>query len=1323
MVVARKSGVSGWLAKMFEALAENGAVGKREILAAAVTVPRLCRLLGQTRLVAFSRLSLSLLTSRHVIVHISHTIPPTSHLLKPAVAQQPYFTIPLSLCAITQDNAPVAVAQSMALNAVQPAMHHERAQNLHPFFSKPLAVIASEETTANDPNDNSGNDSAPNVQPVKTHKKRARKSVDVKEKTEGGAQSQTSLERFTRPFGNKPEYPATTSDAVGTTLEEDLNIDRKKRRKTTSPAPGHAPTSALPDLNRQEQLQVEAHRADEGVTSTIETTQPKEESTKEIQVDDITPKKQIKVTKSGKLVSSPPKSTVEPSSPPKRKRGRKPAKTQSSPTVTIIRYGSDADSRKSLGEKIDAILSSKRTTSKRSTTTKKGSVKPPQPPKATHPFFGGKPISKEDDSQAKPSADARPLTPRKTGVTPGKLRAEAQRDRSSPPVPSFGSLGRSRAPKQAGQHEAMWPTKETAHVRNLSSDWGSDMHAKRAQLSSLRHKKLKNRVHALSDEEDIISRLAKDVASLLQIQRTKVQRDFSPPEDVRLPTRLLTTGHEIQQRVRDQLQVKPLLCQERTSNHDATHPAVASLFADIEHTLTPFDQGRCDGQTWVQKYSPKCAAHVLNTGSDAEVLKDWLQSLTVMAVGGAQTAARVDPADAKRPPKKKRKKDFDDFIVSDDEDDGEDMIPIPEKGDAMHPTSYRIPRWTRNKNVVVLSGPHGCGKSATIYAVAKELDFEVFEINSGARRSGKDIQDKVGDMTGNHLVNHKRAKAYPQHEQPTPRDDEGEQDNTAVQEDIDSGRQGIMTAFFKAKPTTKVSSKAKSKTEERPVQPKATAQATLTNLESQSKSQKQSLILFEEADVLFEEDQQFWVQVTKLAAHSKRPIIITCSEERQIPLQDLPLAAVLRVDQPPVDLATDYLLVLAGREGHILDRQAVSYLYKAKGYDLRSSITELNLWCQMSVGDKKGGLEWLYQRWPPGKDVDAHGRLLRVASESTYQPGMGWLSHNVFESGSNAAFDKEEELLNELWADWGISPADWGKSSSSVHLGRDPTTMEHVDAFADALSAADVFCRVGMPSYELYEEPVDPTLPPIFSKSRLSYTLSAPLIQADHKSDFLQLDTAIYSHTHLLAHRAFPDLARSSLSPGHRVEKEDDYAQGILEVKENREQENQLSRPDFSQAFDVIAALPDQTLLERTSFNLTPSSFDRTFSVITLDLAPYVRSIVAHEQVLETQRLRMSNLLSVGGTGKRARTTRASRVALEGGVRETKRRDRWFDSELDFGLVMATAGQDWAGMGWRGEEEGSESGSMTGTQESLAGSQDVSMQGTEEERSMMNTTN
>ena len=90
------------------------------------------------------------------------------------------------------------------------------------------------------------------------------------------------------------------------------------------------------------------------------------------------------------------------------------------------------------------------------------------------------------------------------------------------------------------------------------------------------------------------------------------------------------------------------------------------------------------------------------------------------------------------------------------------------------------------------------------------------------------------------------------------------------------------------------------------------------------------------------------------------------------------------------------------------------------------------------------------------------------------------------------------------------------------------------------------------------------------------------------------------------------------------------------------------------------------------------SIFDGAASTIVLDAAPYVRSIVSYDLQLEEQRLRLSNLLSQGGrNGKRQRTTRASRAALEGGSKAHTRRERWFPNDLDFSLVLRTGSKGW----------------------------------------------
>ena len=129
--------------------------------------------------------------------------------------------------------------------------------------------------------------------------------------------------------------------------------------------------------------------------------------------------------------------------------------------------------------------------------------------------------------------------------------------------------------------------------------------------------------------------------------------------------------------------------------------------------------------------------------------------------------------------------------------------------------------------------------------------------------------------------------------------------------------------------------------------------------------------------------------------------------------------------------------------------------------------------------------------------------------------------------------------------------------------------------------------------------------------------------------------------------------------------------------------ETAISRYDFSLAFDPLA-VPDRNLPGSqggsASSHLDPSVFDGTLTSITVDVAPYVRNIVAYDTRLQQQRLKLSNLLSKGGKGnssKRMRTTRAALSAMEGGSRSTTRAERWFKADLNSHLVMRTGGRGW----------------------------------------------
>lgn len=134
----------------------------------------------------------------------------------------------------------------------------------------------------------------------------------------------------------------------------------------------------------------------------------------------------------------------------------------------------------------------------------------------------------------------------------------------------------------------------------------------------------------------------------------------------------------------------------------------------------------------------------------------------------------------------------------------------------------------------------------------------------------------------------------------------------------------------------------------------------------------------------------------------------------------------------------------------------------------------------------------------------------------------------------------------------------------------------------------------------------------------------------------------------------------------------------IIELIKNKScsSKSSLIRRDFSLAFDPISE-PEKTSIYSTS-SLEASSFDRNLSLITIDIAPYVRSIVAFDAQLQQDRMRLGNLMSAGGRKtKRLRTTRSAMSALEGGARSTTRKDRYFGPGLNPHFVLKTGMQSW----------------------------------------------
>lgn len=994
------------------------------------------------------------------------------------------------------------------------------------------------------------------------------------------------------------------------------------------------------------------------------------------------PKKMLKLNASGTL-GSPKASNVRIIQKPAdalkpRKRGR-PRKS----LIVICRYQGDRGLEEAtIGQRIQSILAGTETYSLPSRTDIQQPPTPigiDQPAKNPHPFFSG-PRKKAGPVADVPAPVQQSSPERKSfASTPGKIRQQVQQMKAARLQSSPMKAPAKANPRGTVSKGDPWPAPGTLHIRGLPQSPSA------ARLSSpwpLR----KNKVAALPTSDTNFWACHSAAIDMVSDGGRRLREDgFSEPHpSLRLPSKSFLTGTEILQLVTPQL-----------SGERPSAPAITQLIRSVTTSMTSYDHGRGEAQPWTSKYAPSNAATVLQSGSEAEVLRDWMKMLTVTAVSGSLAPTSKSQADAK--PRKKRRKraaDLDDFIVgSDDDADSLGALSGLEEMGSQDSRAENTRSLVRNlqgggigdapkiANTVVISGPHGCGKTAMVFAVAKELGFQVFEINAGSRRSGKDVLERIGDVIGNHIVSHNKADGGN-----LSADEDSKKVAAAFQKDLESGRQGTMNSFFR-------SASVKQPPGPKKVQKHSANDTRLLKppKAEPNRNQKQSIILLEEVDVLFEEDRSFWTTVMSLISISRRPIVMTCTDECALPGDGLNPHAILRLTSPSVDMAADYLLLVAAQEGHILSRESVKALYEQKRHDLRASILDLQFWCQMGIGDPRGGLGWIFQRWPPGIGEDAHGNVQRVVSQGTYQPYMGCLP---CEREALPPGQEEEELMSEAYMSWALDPRDdchfqladiiSVHSQPSANTDQPINSLRQMARLTETLSALDVQCRSvltpGGGSHSRHsalgsslQQPLISTAPELPAKARHNYTDYPSLIQADEAEEPTQFCKQL-----MIA-------ACSLLPPATGVTSRHGKAgllQQLIRQKQPYAGAHSVSAMEIYGALEPLADPPQTSSQPLYSGNYT--SLVSPLSLLTTDVAPYARSISAHDTEREEQRRNLYDALHGDVTQGKMRRTRAARGALEGKGRGGVRREQWWECTLD---LACTAGEHMLGAGKRWAEQ------------------------------------
>ncbi|KAF8076393.1 hypothetical protein FPV67DRAFT_1471544 [Lyophyllum atratum] len=383
-------------------------------------------------------------------------------------------------------------------------------------------------------------------------------------------------------------------------------------------------------------------------------------------------------------------------------------------------------------------------------------------------------------------------------------------------------------------------------------------------------------------------------------------------------------------------------------DEDLRHPAIARF----ETQPIPSSSTH---RMWVDKWHPTRAAEVLGNEENALYLRDWLRALELHLStdttseckenSGGKGKAKADARGTKRPRvvravekrrgRKKRKIESDgedDWIVNSDALEAEEdrinsdapetsfdrwrSSPPSDDSNAYQPSSpaptpkqevFPHRSFDPLTNTILLSGPSGAGKTAAVYACAEELGWEVFEVYPGiGKRSGHGIDTLIGDVGKNHLVRKTRTgdAGISKGRIALTQLFKGTSGETPAQQPIDD----IENAHPPPEDFGFISPYSADVTEAAPVV-------------------RQSLILLEEVDILFQDDNGFWPAVTKFIKDCRRPVVCTCNDISLVPTQDLPLQAVLYFQPCPPPLAASYLQGLSSAEGYVLERNSLLQLY------------------------------------------------------------------------------------------------------------------------------------------------------------------------------------------------------------------------------------------------------------------------------------------------------------------------------------------------------------------------------------------------------------
>ncbi|NXY30370.1 ATAD5 protein, partial [Pomatorhinus ruficollis] len=350
---------------------------------------------------------------------------------------------------------------------------------------------------------------------------------------------------------------------------------------------------------------------------------------------------------------------------------------------------------------------------------------------------------------------------------------------------------------------------------------------------------------------------------------------------------------------------------------------------------------------WTEKYQPQDSSELVGNRKGIERLHSWLK----------EWKKRADLEEKRNQKREKEDQEQEDSLSSLDFKDS--------KSDIEEETTLC--------NTVLITGPPGVGKTAAVYACAQELGFKIFEVNASCQRSGRQILSQLKEATQSHQVDKKGVNAhkpcffnscsaskspkkmYSPKKVISPRKPPLSPKGAGLKRSLPSK---TLANYFKIS-TKRKSIDGEATSEEKnggntqnSPEVKKDAQIKPINKEEGGEHNRKSatsLILFEEVDIIFDEDAGFLSAIKTFMATAKRPVILTTNDPTFSLMFDGCFEEI-SFKTPSLINSVSYLQALCLAENLRTDVTDLAALLTTNNCDIRQSVLYLQFWVRSGGG-------------------------------------------------------------------------------------------------------------------------------------------------------------------------------------------------------------------------------------------------------------------------------------------------------------------------------------------------------------------------------------